>query len=94
VPTFRICTAYKYKGRTYGEFDPSLPLGEVECVYEDLPAWTQPIAGCKSFAELPDEARRYVERIEQLVGRPIGLISVGLGREQTVVKQTRLKGLS
>ena len=91
VPTFRICTAYKYRGGTYGEFDPSLPLGQVECVYEDLPAWTGPIAGCKSFAELPDEARRYVERIEQLVGRPVGLISVGLGREQTVLKQTRLR---
>lgn len=93
LETFRICTAYELDGRRIEEFDPSLPLERVECVYEDLPAWAGPIGQARSYAELPDETRRYVERIEQLVGRPVGLLSVGLGREQTVFHDTKLEGL-
>ena len=90
---FRICTAYKLGGKTVEEFDGSLPLEQAECVYEELPAWSEPIGAAASFAELPAEARRYVERIEQLIGRPVGLISVGLGRDQTVFRDTQLQGL-
>ena len=90
IPVFRVCTAYRYRGREVREFDPALPLEQVECVYEDLPAWTSPIASARRFEELPEAARRYVERIEQLVGRPITILSVGLRREQTIVRNSKL----
>ena len=94
LDTFRICTAYKYNGKTITEFDPSLPLDKVEPVYEDWPAWQSPIGGVKRYEDLPVEARKYVERIEQLIARPIGLISVGVGREQTLFHQSRLPELA
>ncbi len=90
---FRICTGYRLDGRLIEQFDPSLPLERVECVYEDLPAWAEEIGAASSYDDLPESARRYVERTEQLVGRPVGLISVGLGREQTVFHRTQLKGM-
>ena len=94
VETFRICTAYELEGKTYRQYDPSLPLEEVRCVYEDHPAWKAPIGEARTFAQLPREARAYVKRVEALLGRPVGLISVGPGREQTVVHRTKLKELS
>jgi adenylosuccinate synthase len=94
LDTFRICTAYKLDGRTITEYDPALPLERVECVYEDFPAWQEKIAGVKKFADLPSAARRYVERVEQLVGRPVGLLSVGLGRDQTLLHHSKLDELA
>ncbi len=91
---FRICTAYELGGRTVEQFDPSGPLDDVECVYEDRPAWTDPIGEARTFEELPAEARDYVARIEELVGRPVGFISVGLGREQSIIHHTQLKELT
>ena len=93
LETLRICTGYKYGGRSITEFDPTLPLERVECVYEDLPAWQEKIADVKRYEDLPAAARRYVERVEQLIGRPIGLLSVGLRREQTILHNSKLDKL-
>ena len=93
VPTLRICTAYEVDGRTVTQYDPSLPLERVRCVYEDWPCWKVPIGGARTFADLPSEARAYVERIEQLVGRPVGLLSTGPDRRQTVLHHTQIEGL-
>ena len=90
IEKFHVCTAYELDGRRIDRYDPSLPLDRVECVYEDVPAWSDPIAPATGFADLPAEARNYVERIESLIGRPVGLISVGLGREQTIAHHTKL----
>jgi len=93
IDTFRICTAYELDGRRIADYDPALPLERVSCVYEDLPAWKAPIGSARSFGELPVEAQAYVRRIEELTGRPVGPISVGPDRVQTVVHNTRLEGL-
>jgi len=93
IETFRICTAYRLDGRTITEYDPALPLDRVECVYENLPAWTEPIGAARTFDALPAEARAYVGRIEEVIGRPVGLLSVGVAREATVVHNTRLGDL-
>ena len=85
---FRICVAYELDGRRIEKFDPSLPLERVSCVYEDHPAWHEPIGQARRFEELPVEAREYVGRIEQLTCRPVGLISVGLGRDQTIIHRS------
>lgn len=93
IDAFRICTAYEFGGRRIDEYDPSLPLDKVSCVYEDWPAWKDPIGTARKFDDLPPEAQAYITRIEQLLGRPIGVISVGPPREATIMHHCALKDL-
>jgi adenylosuccinate synthase len=53
-------------------------------VYEELPGWRTDITGAKSFADLPENARAYVRRLEELAGCPIVMVSVGPRRDQTI----------
>jgi len=53
-------------------------------VYETLPGWQTDISKARRVADLPAAARRYVDRISQLIGLPVGIISVGPDREQTI----------
>jgi adenylosuccinate synthase len=57
-----------------------------EPICEALPGWAEDITSAPTFANLPDAARRYVERIEELVGVPVKLIAVGPARHQTIVR--------
>ncbi|MCH7814837.1 MAG: adenylosuccinate synthase, partial [Planctomycetes bacterium] len=73
-----ICTAYRYQGQTLD----SLPadadlLDQVEPMLEMLPGWTEELRATTDFADLPQPARQYVERLETLIGVPIALVSVG-----------------
>ncbi len=90
--TICICTGYRLDGKDIGPFD-SIPaaMGAAECVYEEMPGWDEDIAPAKEFSDLPANARAYVERIESLTGRPVGLISVGPERKQTILHNTQLK---
>jgi adenylosuccinate synthase len=88
----KICTAYELDGQRLESFDPTRLEG-VECVWETLEGWTEDLGGCASFEELPAAARRYVERIEEIIGRPVGTIGVGADREQTILHNTRIPGL-
>lgn len=82
----KICTGYKYKGEVLAEYPASLDVLEnVEPIYEELEGWKTPISNCKSYDELPEAARYYVERISQLVDVPLGIVSVGPNRSQTIV---------
>jgi len=89
----KICTGYTIGGRGVEDFDPAL-LGSVECVWETLPGWREEITDCRRFEDLPADARNYVTRVEEIVGRPVGLISVGPGREQSLPHHTNIEGLS
>ena len=55
-------------------------------VYEELPGWFEDISGCRTFEELPANARAYVEYLESIAGARISAIGVGPGREQTIVR--------
>ena len=55
-------------------------------IYEELPGWSDDIRGARTLRDLPSAARRYVERIEELMGVPILLIGVGPGREETIIR--------
>jgi adenylosuccinate synthase len=80
-----ICTAYEIDGKTVREFPAQLSrLERVKPVYEEMPGWSEDISGCRSWAELPGSARAYFKRIEELVGVPVAIVSVGPGREQTI----------
>jgi adenylosuccinate synthase len=89
----RVCTGYRRGGRAVESFDPAALEG-VECLYETLPAWREDIGGCRRFEELPQAARDYVRRIEELVGRPVGLISVGADRDATILHRSSIEGLA
>jgi dihydrofolate synthase/folylpolyglutamate synthase len=88
----KICTGYRLDGRPVEDFDPAI-MGRVECVYEALPSWREEIAGSAAFGDLPQAAQAYVRRVEELTGRPVGLIGVGPGREATIIHNTKVHGL-
>ena len=82
----KICTGYKYKGELLKGVPASLNvLAEVEPVYETFPGWKTDISGMRSYEELPDRARKYLERMAEVTGIALGIISVGPSREQTIV---------
>lgn len=86
LSTIRVCTGYTYQGQEYDEVPASThTLENVTPRYEELPGWTEPLTHIRSLDALPHNARRYVERLEELVGVPVKMISVGAGREETIL---------
>ncbi len=86
----KICTAYRVDGRQTTRFPSHVDdLRRVEPVYETLPGWQEEIADCRRFADLPANARAYLDRLSELVSQPIELVSVGPEREQTIAVQKR-----
>lgn len=83
----KVCTGYRHDGKTLRGFPASAAvLAEVEPVYEELDGFSEEIAACRSFGELPGAAQGYVKFIEEHVGVPVRIISVGPSREQTLVR--------
>jgi adenylosuccinate synthase len=60
-------------------------LGRAEPVYETLPGWDEDVTGARRFEDLPDNARRYIERIESIADVQAAFISVGPGRDETIM---------
>ena len=87
----QICTAYERGGKAL-EFD-AADMTDVDCAYETLPGWQEEIGACRTFEQLPAAAQNYVNRLEELVGRPVGIISVGPDRLQTIRHHSRIEGL-
>ena len=86
IPELNICTAYAHNDAKSEVFPASLKvLGACEPVYETLPGWQEDISGIKRYEDLPANARSYLTRIEELTGVPVQIVSVGPGREQTIV---------
>jgi adenylosuccinate synthase len=82
-----VCTGYRFDGQVLDEMPAdSEVLTACEPVYETLPGWRAPTVGLRTWRELPDNARRYVERLGELVGTEIGVVSTGPDREQTIVR--------
>jgi len=84
--TIKVCTGYTYQGAALETLPAALETFEnCQPVYEELPGWRTDITGATSFEELPENARAYVRRLEQLAGCPIVMVSVGPRRDQTIV---------
>ncbi len=82
-----ICTGYMHKGRALRTFPTDIrTLESIEPVYEKLPGWTCSLSDFTDYCYLPQNAKAYIERIEELLGIPASLISVGARRDQTIVK--------
>lgn len=86
LESLRICTGYKLDGNIADIF----PVGaedaaRCEPIYEEIAGWKESTVGAKSLEALPENARRYIKRIEELVGVPIDMVSTGPDREETIV---------
>ena len=81
-----VCVAYRLNGETIDRFPYTPDLYDCEPVYETLPGWKCDISGCRTWGELPKEARDYVEFIEEHVGCPIKYVSVGAEREALIIR--------
>ena len=83
----RVCAAYRHEGNLIEDFPADLSVLEAcEPVYETLPGWREPTGGARDFADLPKAAQAYVERLSELAGCEIGIVSTGPDRADTMVR--------
>lgn len=84
-PVLKVCTGYKYRDQILTDFVPLPHVMENSVpVYVELPGWECDITGCKSYDELPLNARKYIEFIEEFAGVPVSIVSVGPERNQSI----------
>jgi adenylosuccinate synthase len=87
-----ICTAYRCGGRTLSEFpSDGRQLASCEPVYESMPGWSAPTAGVRSFDRLPDAARNYIARLEDVSGVRAAIVSTGSERDDTILRDDVLR---
>ncbi|WEV36941.1 adenylosuccinate synthase [Lactobacillus sp. ESL0677] len=86
--TVKIATAYELDGKKIDYYPASLKeLYRCKPVYEELPAWQENITKAKTWSDLPENAQKFLKRVEEIVGIPLVTVSVGPDREQTIVLQ-------
>jgi len=84
----QVCVAYEIDGRRIDQFPSQISaLEKVKPIYETLPGWKSPTVGVTEWDDLPAKAKQYLERVAELLEVPIGLISLGPKRHQTVRKE-------
>ena len=91
LDTIKICTHYELDGQLI-QSPPSTIASLERCkpVYIEMPGWKEDITGVKNFDDLPANAKAYVHKLEELTGVPVGMISVGPDREQTIIVDNEL----
>ncbi len=81
----KVCVGYKFDGKVIDYFPASLEdLAACEPVYEEFDGWGEEVADARSYDELPENAKKYLQRIEEFTGTRISLVSVGPKRDQTM----------
>ena len=85
LPELKVCIAYEIGGRRVTQFPSHVDdLRTATPVFETLPGWDEEITEVRQIADLPENARKYLKRISEVVGRPVEVVSVGPDREQTI----------
>ena len=80
-----ICVAYEIDGKRVERFPSHVEdLRKAKPIYETLPGWQEDVTGARKMEDLPENAHRYLGRISELVGRPVGVVSIGPDRAQTI----------
>lgn len=83
----KLCVAYHYRGKTLEEFPNSLEiLSGCQPVYQSLPGWTEDLSAIREYDQLPENAKKYVERLEELLDIPVKTIGIGPGRKEAIRK--------
>jgi adenylosuccinate synthase len=86
VDPLNICTAYELEGKRITEFPANLKkLAACTPIYESLPGWVENISSVRKYEDLPQNTKDYLKRIEEIAATPIDIVSVGPGREQTII---------
>ena len=86
-----VCVAYDVGGERYDEMPMSQSdFHHAKPIYENLPGWSEDISTCRSFEELPANARAYVLRVEELIGARVSTIGVGPGRDEIIERHSLL----
>jgi adenylosuccinate synthase len=84
--TIRVCVAYELDGKRIEHFPANIrEVARCKPVYEEWPGWMEQTSHVTSFDELPEKAKAYLRRLEELSGAPIGILSVGPRRDSTLV---------
>ncbi len=87
-PVIRLCTGYRLNETVTRDVPSSLLLWEaITPVYEELPGWMCSTRHVRAFEDLPPQAQAYLQRIEEVAGAPIAIVSVGPAREQTIIRR-------
>ena len=83
----KICTKYRCGERILTDVPASgVTLARCEPEYETMPGWSRPTAGLRRFEDLPDEAQRYISRLEEVTGQTVALVSTGSDRHDTIIR--------
>jgi adenylosuccinate synthase len=86
IDPLKICVAYQIRGKRFDQLPPSRHmLASVKPVYESMPGWEEGIGGARSLTDLPQNARRYLERLQELCGVRLAIVGVGASRDATIV---------
>lgn len=86
LDTLNVCTGYEYKGQRLNDFPASLKvLAACKPLYETLPGWPDDISSIREYDNLPENTVNYLNRLEELVETPVHIISIGPGRDETIV---------
>jgi adenylosuccinate synthase len=89
LPRLKICVGYRLDGKNIDYFPSNAAvLEKCQPVYEELPGWEKSTEDVRKFKDLPANAQRYVKRLEDIIGCPSSLISVGKRRDQTIVRKS------
>lgn len=87
LDNIKLCVAYNFNGKETTDFSTNVDfLNNSYAVYEDFDGNFGDISNCKSFEELPDNAKKYLRRIEEFTGVPVKFIGTGAGREDMIVR--------
>ena len=82
----KICVAYECRGKKYDYLPASADLqAEVKPIYETMPGWESSLQGIRKFGDLPENAVKYIRRLEKLIGAPAAAISTSPQREDTIL---------
>ena len=85
--TINICVAYELDGKRVEYFPSDVDdLARVKPIYETLPGWSEDITGVRKYEDLPENAKKYLDRLSEVVGKPVAIVSVGPSRDQTIIK--------
>ena len=83
-----LCIAYENQGKIVGSVPAKLStLNSCTPVYEEMDGWDEDISGARTFDELPSNTRAYIKRIEEFIEVPVSIISVGPGRDETIISK-------
>jgi adenylosuccinate synthase len=87
-----ICTSYRCSGRALTELPSDIgQLAQCEPVYESMAGWSAPTKGARTFDQLPEAARKYIARLEEVSGVKAVIVSTGSERDDTVVRDDQLR---